>query len=102
MKIYYIIIIIGYFDSNGAHSKLDCDKSPILLKSKGNGSDTHTGLDLRARRRTKDMLHAKISIDRIAAGIGRLRSILYRGAKRSSFTVGEGVAEWLERARGAA
>lgn len=50
---------------------------------------SHTELDLRERRVIEDMLHAKISISKIAAEIGRHRSTVYREIKRNYFTDNE-------------
>lgn len=45
----------------------------------------HTELDLRERRAIEDMLHAKISVSKIAAKIGRHRSTVYREIRRNHF-----------------
>ena len=45
----------------------------------------HTELDLRERRRSEDMLKAKMSIGRIACELGRHRSSVYREIKRNRF-----------------
>jgi IS30 family transposase len=43
----------------------------------------HTELGLRERRTIEDMLNAKISVDKIAAEIGRHRSNVFREIKRN-------------------
>lgn len=45
----------------------------------------HTELDLREGRAIEDMLNAKMSVDKIAAGIGRHRATVYREIKRNRF-----------------
>lgn len=45
----------------------------------------HRELGLRERRTIEDMLHAKLSVDRIATEIGRHRSTVYREIKRNRF-----------------
>jgi IS30 family transposase len=45
----------------------------------------HTDLGLRERRTIEDMLNAKISVDKIAAEIGRHRSIVFREIKRNRY-----------------
>lgn len=45
----------------------------------------HTELNLRERRRIEDMLNAKMSVDEIAADIGRHRSTVYREIKRNYY-----------------
>ena len=45
----------------------------------------HTELGLRERRTIEDMLNAKISVDKIAAEIGRHRSTVFREIKRNKF-----------------
>ncbi|WP_408630829.1 helix-turn-helix domain-containing protein [Marinibacterium profundimaris] len=45
----------------------------------------HTELDLRERRAIEDMLHAKVTVNEIAAAIGRHRSTVYREIKRNRF-----------------
>ncbi|SNR88557.1 Helix-turn-helix domain-containing protein [Puniceibacterium sediminis] len=45
----------------------------------------HTELGLRERRMIEDMLNAKMSVDEIAAEIGRHRSTVYREIKRNRF-----------------
>lgn len=45
----------------------------------------HTELDLRERRVIEDMLQAKMSVNEIAAAIGRHRSTVYREIKRNRF-----------------
>ena len=46
----------------------------------------HIELDLRERRTIEDMLNAKISVNEIAAEIGRHRSTVYREIKRNFYT----------------
>jgi IS30 family transposase len=43
----------------------------------------HTELSLSERRTIEDMLHAKFSVDKIAAEIGRHRATVYREIKRN-------------------
>ena len=45
----------------------------------------HTELGLRERRTIEDMLNAKMSVDKIAAEIGRHRSTVFREIKRNKF-----------------
>ena len=45
----------------------------------------HTELDLRERRTCEDMLNAMMSVNEIAAEIGRHRSTVYREIKRIVF-----------------
>jgi IS30 family transposase len=45
----------------------------------------HTELGLRERRTIKDMLNAKMSVESIAAEIGRHRSTVFREIKRNRF-----------------
>lgn len=45
----------------------------------------HTELGLRERRTIEDMLNAKMSVDKIAAEIGRHRSTVFREIKRNRF-----------------
>ena len=45
----------------------------------------HTELNLRERRAIEDMLNAKMSVDKIAAEVGRHRSTVYREIKRNRF-----------------
>jgi len=45
----------------------------------------HTELGLRERRAIEDMLNAKMSVDKIAAEIGRHRSTVFREIKRNRF-----------------
>lgn len=45
----------------------------------------HTELDLRERRAIEDMLNVQMSVDKIAAEIGRHRSTVYREIKRNRF-----------------
>lgn len=45
----------------------------------------HTELDLRERRTCEDMLNAIMSVNEIAAEIGRHRSTVYREIKRNVF-----------------
>lgn len=45
----------------------------------------HTELDLRERRAIEDMLNVKMSVDKIAAEIGRHRSTVYREINRNRF-----------------
>ncbi len=45
----------------------------------------HTELGLRERRTIEDMLNAKISVDKIAAEIGRHRSTVFREIKRNRY-----------------
>ena len=45
----------------------------------------HTELDLRERRAIEDMLNAKVSVNKIAAVIGRHPSTVYREIKRNYF-----------------
>jgi IS30 family transposase len=45
----------------------------------------HTELGLRERRTIEDMLNAKISVDKIAAEIGRHSSTVFREIKRNKF-----------------
>lgn len=49
----------------------------------------HTELNLHERRAIENILNAKISVDRIAAEIGRHRSTVYREIKRNFFSDGE-------------
>lgn len=44
-----------------------------------------TELGLRERRTIQDMLNAKISVDKIAAEIGRHRSTVFREIKRNRY-----------------
>ena len=46
----------------------------------------HTELCLRERRTIEDMLNAKMSVDKIAAEIGRHRSTVFREIKRNHFS----------------
>ena len=46
---------------------------------------THTELGLRERRAIEDMLNARMSVDKIAAEIGRHRSTVFREIKRNRF-----------------
>lgn len=45
----------------------------------------HRELNLRERRAIEDMLNAKMSVDKIAAEVGRHRSTVYREIKRNRF-----------------
>ena len=45
----------------------------------------HTELDLRERRAIEDMLNVQMSVDKIAAEIGRHRSTVYREINRNRF-----------------
>ena len=45
----------------------------------------HTELGLRERRAIEDMLNAKMSVDKIAAEIGRHRSTVFREIKRNRY-----------------
>ncbi|TYB90935.1 helix-turn-helix domain-containing protein, partial [Oceaniovalibus sp. ACAM 378] len=45
----------------------------------------HTELGLRERRTIEDMLNAKMSVDKIAAEIGRHRSTVFREIKRNRY-----------------
>ena len=45
----------------------------------------HTELSLRERRTIEDLLNAKMSVDKIAAEIGRHRSTVFREIKRNRF-----------------
>jgi len=45
----------------------------------------NTELGLRERRTIEDMLNAKMSVDKIAAEIGRHRATVYREIKRNRY-----------------
>lgn len=45
----------------------------------------HTELGLRERRTIEDMLNVKMSVDKIAAEIGRHRSTVFREIKRNRY-----------------
>ncbi len=58
---------------------------PYLAGKQGEQKMAHTELGLRERRTIEDMLNAKISVDKIAAEIGRHRSTVFREIKRNKF-----------------
>ncbi len=56
----------------------------------------HTELSLSERRTIEDMLHAKFSVDKIAAEIGRHRATVYREIKRNWYADHRAAKfEWL-------
>jgi IS30 family transposase len=58
---------------------------PYLAGKQGERKMAHTELGLRERRTIEDMLNAKMSVESIAAEIGRHRSTVFREIKRNRF-----------------
>jgi IS30 family transposase len=58
---------------------------PYLAGKQGERKMAHTELDLRERHTIEDMLNAKMSVDKIAAEIGRHRSTVFREIKRNIY-----------------
>ena len=83
--LYYIILIMRKLENRVGTFYTGLRQIPYLVGKQRERKMAHTELVLRERRTIEDMLNARMSVDRIAAKIGRHRSTVFRDIKRNRF-----------------